>query len=83
MAKGICRNSSLGCVVELSLKEVEPSLIVLDDIIIVGTTFVMFNKSTANNLPVLGLEELLDLGLGLGILFIVPSLEEAHFAVHE
>lgn len=61
----------------------EPSLIVLDNIIIVCATLIMFNKSTTNDLPILSFKQFLNFGFGLGILLIVPSLKEPHFTVHK
>lgn len=83
MAEGVCRNGYLWEVTELLLQEVRPQLVVIYDVVVVGTGLIVLHVATAEDLPVLGLEELFDGVLPLNTLLLVPPLEEAHFAVHE
>jgi len=56
---------------------------VFDNIIIVGASFIMFDKSSANNLPILCFEKLFDLLFSFWGLFRIPFLEESHFTVEK
>jgi hypothetical protein len=83
MSKGICWDCCLWSIVELIFQEVKASLEILDDVIVVGTTFIMLNKSSANNLPILSFQKILNFLFSLWILLIVPFLEKSHLTVEK
>lgn len=81
VAEGVGGYGCSGVVVELLFEESEPSLEVLDDILEIGATLVMFHVSSAHYLPVLGLQQLFNLIFGRVILLKIPPLKEPHLAV--
>lgn len=56
---------------------------ILDYVIIIGTSLIMFDKSTSKNLPIFSFQKILDFLFILRRLLIVPLFEESHFTVHE
>lgn len=83
VSKWVSRNSCLRGVVKLIFQKVEPSMEVFNNIIIVGASFIMFDKSSANNFPILCFEKLFDLLFPYWGLFGIPFLEESHFTVEK
>lgn len=54
---------------------------ILYDILEIGTSFVMLHIPTPNYLPILSLQQFLDLVPSSLILLSIPSLKEPHFTI--
>lgn len=61
----------------------EPHLVVLNDVLVVGTPLVVLHVPSPHDLPILGLQQILHLRLHSLVLLTEPPLKETHFAVEE
>lgn len=83
VAERVSRNGSFGRVIELVFQKAEPSLKVLNDIVIISATLIMFDKSSTNDFPVLGLQKASHFCFRLLVLLVVPFLKKSHLAVEK
>lgn len=78
MSKGISRYSCPGEVAKLFLQEVKTKLEVLNNVVVVGTAFVMLHVASAQYFPILSFQKLSNLSLDLFRLLDKPMFEKSH-----
>ena len=70
-------------VIELFFEEVQSQLKIFNNIVVVGTSLVMFHIATSKYLPIFRLQQFSHF-LSLGLMLLPePLLEETHLAVNE
>ena len=81
MPKWISRDSNFREIIKLIFQKVESSPKILNNIIIIGTSLIMLNKSTPKNFPILSFQQLLNIILNLLILLHKPFLKKTHLTI--
>ncbi len=58
-------------------------MIILNDVIIICASFIMFYKATTNNFPIFSFQQLFYFIFGFVILLVIPPFEESYLTIEK